>query len=59
MRAESPLERCLHRFWRAMRGGRVERVGAFEMVAFVFGYMTLLVTAGALLAWAVAGLMGW
>ncbi len=48
---QSPLERSLSRFWCAMRGGRVERIGSFEVVTFVFGYMTLLMVGGALLAY--------
>ncbi len=50
---QSPLERSLCRFWTAMRGGRVEKVGPTEVVAFVFGYMTLLMIGGALLAYCV------
>ncbi len=57
-RSQSPVEHALCRFWRAMRGDPVGQPGPFEVVAFVFGYMTLLITGLALLVYVVGGLIG-
>ena len=55
--AEPPILRAMTRFWRAVTFQKVERVGPTEAVVFIFGYLIMLVLAGALLARFVAAVI--
>ena len=57
-RAQTLLQQAARRYWRAMRFDHVDHPPEpFEVAAFMFGYLTLLVTAVALLVYLARALL--